>query len=90
MNHCHHLMAKLELVVEIMREPDLTLNLKSGTSKGRWRKWRTLQNHAGGVTDLVIYLTNAKHLLFNILHAVIPPLDGQTLPESQQEIEIFA
>ena len=38
-------------------------------------------NHAGGVTDLVIHLTNANHLLFNNLHAAIPPLDGQTCPE---------
>jgi len=28
-----------------------------------------------------MYLTNAKHLLFNNLHAAIPPLDGQTFPE---------
>jgi len=43
--------------------------------------WRDLQSYAGSVTDLVMYLTNAKHLLFNNLHAAIPPLDGQTCPE---------
>ena len=41
------------------------------------------------LTLLYIY-TNAKHLLFNNLHAAIPPLDGQTLPESWLEIEIFS
>ena len=44
---------------------------------------------AGNNTDLVIYLPNAKHLLFNILQADIPPLDGQTLPESRQKIRFF-
>ena len=47
-------------------------------------------NHAGSVTDLVIYLTNAKHLLFNNLHAAIPPLDGQTCPEVGLKSKIFS
>ena len=44
---------------------------------------------AGNNTDLVIYLPNTKHLLFNILQADIPPLDGQTLAESRQKIKIL-
>ena len=47
-------------------------------------------NHAGSVHQLVIHLYIAKQPLFNNLHAAIPPLDGQTLPESRQEIEIFS
>ena len=47
-------------------------------------------NHTGSVTDLVIYLTNAKHLLFNNLHAGIPPLDGQTCPEVGRKSRFFA
>ena len=43
---------------------------------------------AGSVTDLVIHLTNAKHLIFNILHAVIPPLDGQTCPKARKSLPI--
>jgi len=39
---------------------------------------RGCYNHAGGVTDLVIYLDNANHLLLQHLHDGIPPLDGQT------------
>jgi len=46
-------------------------------------------NHAGSVHQLVIHLHIAKQPLFNNLHAAIPPLDGQTLPESRQEIKIF-
>ena len=46
-------------------------------------------NHAGSVTDLVIHLTNAKHLLFNNLHADIPPLDGQTCPEVGRKSGFF-
>jgi len=37
-----------------------------------------------------MHLYNAKQPLLQHLHDVIPPLVGQTLPESQQKIRIFA
>ena len=46
-------------------------------------------NHAGSVHQLVIHPYNAKQPLLQHLHDGIPPLDGQTLPESRQKIEIF-
>ena len=41
----------------------------------------------GVFINLLCTLYNAKQPLFNNLHAAIPPLDGQTLPESRQKIE---
>ena len=45
-------------------------------------------NHAGGLTDLAIHPYNAKQPLLQHLHDGIPPLDGQTLPDHRQKMEI--
>jgi len=42
------------------------------------------------VFNPVIHSYIAKQALCQDLHDVIPPLDGQALPESQQKIGIFA
>ena len=75
-----HLMAKRVLKLAGNRFFFLIWGMKPA-NMGLWKYGGGTYNHAGGVTDLVIYLTNAKHLLFNNLHAVIPPLDGQTCLE---------
>jgi len=46
-------------------------------------------NQARSVHQLVIHLYNAKQPLLQHLHGGIPPLDGQTLPESRQKIRIW-
>jgi len=45
-------------------------------------------NHAGSVHQLVMHIYNAKQPLLQHLHDAIPPLVGQTLPESRQKIEM--
>ena len=65
-------------------------NLNKTRSANKWLlkyDGRTY-NHAGSVHQLVIHPYNAKQPLLQHLHDAIPPLDGQTLPESQQEITI--
>ena len=55
-------------------------------------EWRALQSTILEVlktTELVIHPYNAKQPLLQDLHAVTSPLDGQTLPDSQQENEFF-
>jgi len=47
-------------------------------------------NCAESVHQLVIHPYNAKQPLLQHLHDGIPPLDGQTLPDSRLEIEIFS
>jgi len=47
-------------------------------------------NYAWSVHQLVMHPCNAKQPLLQHLHDVIPPLDGQTLPESRQKIGFFA
>jgi len=46
--------------------------------------------HAESVHQLVIHPYNAKQPPLQHLHDAIPPLDGQTLPDSQQKIKIFS
>jgi len=50
--------------------------------------WKDYYNHAGSVHHLVIHPYKHKQALLQHLHDAIPPLDGQTLPESRPEIEI--
>ena len=51
--------------------------------------WRDLQSCWECSSALVIHPYNAKQPLLQHLHYGIPPLDGQTLAESWQKIEIF-
>ena len=55
---------------------------------GEWRDLQSTILEVLKTTELVIHPYNAKQPLLQHLHDAIPPLDGQTLPESRQKVRI--
>jgi len=94
----HYSTTYMQLYPHLMAKHCLTIGRKSGflpdlrhetcqqVAVKVW--WKDLHNHAESVNQLVIHPYNAKQPLLQHLHDGIPPLDGQTLAESRQEIKI--